>query len=110
MRYAKRVQNDPLKSYVYADDTEKRSLYKAIGGTEKINMNKRQVWASVVTLVFFGILVYGVMNKGWFMVEMAGLFIIMGIVVGLIAGLKTTEICEGFNEGFRDVLMGAFIV
>jgi len=35
---------------------------------------------------------------------MAGLFIIMGIVVGLIAGLKTTEICDGFNEGFRDVL------
>ena len=110
MRYAKRVQNDPLKSYVYEDDTEKRSLYKAIGETEKLHMNKRQVWASVVTLVFFGILVYGVMNKGWFMVEMAGLFIIMGIVVGLIAGLKTTEICEGFNEGFRDVLMGAFIV
>src|SRR5699024_12326275 len=88
----------------------KRSLYKAIGETEKLHMNKRQVWASIATLVFFGIVVYGVMNKGWFMVEMAGLFIIMGIVVGLFAGLKTTEICEGVNEGFRDVLMGALIV
>lgn len=44
------------------------------------------------------------------MVEMSGLFIIMGIVVGLVTGLTTREICESFNDGFKDVLMGAIIV
>ncbi len=44
------------------------------------------------------------------MMEMAGLFVVMGISVGLIAGLSTTRICEAFNEGFRDVLVGAIIV
>ena len=43
------------------------------------------------------------------MVEMSGLFVIMGVTVGLVAGLKLTEICDGFNQGFRDVLMGALI-
>src|SRR5699024_5664225 len=54
--------------------------------------------------------VYGVLVKGWFMVEMSGLFIIMGVVVGLVAGLTLMDICDGFNEGFRDVLVGAMIV
>ena len=60
--------------------------------------------------VFLGILVYGVLEQGWFMVEMAGLFIFMGIVVGLIAGLNATQISNAFTEGFRDVLMGAIII
>ena len=32
-----------------------------------------------------------------------------GIVVGLITGLNTQEICEAFNDGFKDVLMGATV-
>lgn len=110
MRYAKKVKKDPLKSIVYEEDTEKRNDYQHVGKTEALSMSKRQKWAAVAAVIFFGVLVYGVISKGWFMVEMAGLFIIMGIVVGMISGLKVGEICEGFNQGFRDVLMGAFIV
>lgn len=73
-------------------------------------MTARQKYASLAALLFMGILVYGVLNHGWFMVEMAGLFVFMGIVVGLISGLNSTEISEGFTEGFRDVLMGAIIM
>lgn len=112
MRYAKKIKKDPLKSYVYEDDSEKRELYQQ-GGNEQAEakkMTKRQTYASFAILVFFGILIYGVLGHGWFMVEMAGLFIFMGIVVGLIAGLNATEISEGFTQGFRDVLMGAIIV
>lgn len=110
MRYARKIKRDPLQSLVYEEDQEKRKLYQSVGKTKELVMTARQKWAALATLAFFGILVYGVISKGWFMVEMAGLFIIMGIVVGLISGLKVGEICEGFNEGFRDVLMGAFIV
>jgi uncharacterized ion transporter superfamily protein YfcC len=55
-------------------------------------------------------MVWGVLNRGWFMMEMSGLFVLMGITVGLVAGLTATQICDGFNEGFRDVLVGAMIV
>lgn len=110
IRYAKKIKKDPTRSLVYEEDVEKRALYTSVGKAEAISATARQKWAAVVALVFFVILVYGVISKGWFMVEMAGLFIIMGIVVGMIAGLKLGEICEAFNQGFRDVLMGAFIV
>ncbi|RSL32425.1 YfcC family protein [Salibacterium salarium] len=110
VRYAKRVQNNPELSLTYEEDHEKRKLYHSTEKTVKPTISSRQKIASVVTVVFFGILVYGVLNQGWFMMEMSGLFIVMGIVVGLIAGLNTTQICEGFNQGFRDVLVGAIIV
>lgn len=110
MRYAKKVQKNPKYSFVYEDDQEKRKLYQQGNEVEVRTMTTRQKYASIATLVFFGILVYGVLNHGWFMVEMSGLFIFMGVVVGLIAGLTTMQICEGFNQGFRDVLVGAFIV
>lgn len=112
MRYAKKIKNDPLQSFVYDDDHEKRKLYQHSGNEQSKarTMTTRQTYASFAILVFFGILIYGVLGHGWFMVEMAGLFIFMGIIVGLIAGLNTTEISEGFTQGFRDVLMGAIIV
>ncbi len=44
------------------------------------------------------------------MLEMSGLFIFMGVIVGIIAGLSLTKLCEAFTEGFREVLMGAIII
>ena len=110
MRYAKKVQQNPLNSYVYEDDQEKRELYKQKEKIEAKSMNARQKYASFAAFIFIGILVYGVLEQGWFMVEMAGLFIFMGVVVGLIAGLNATQISNAFTDGFREVLMGAIIV
>lgn len=110
MRYAQKIKNKPTLSSVYHADIEKRDLYQNITNQEPILATNRQKLGIAVVLLFFVILVYGVISQGWFMIEMAGLFIIMGIIVGLVTGLSTQAICEAFNEGFKDVLMGAIIV
>lgn len=111
MRYATKVHANPALSLMHGDakelDKQHRYLHAADEGA--LAFTPRQRWAGLAALGFFGLLVWGVLNRGWFMMEMSGLFIVMGIVVGLVAGLKATEICEGFNEGFRDVLVGAMI-
>ncbi|MDB6182946.1 YfcC family protein [Paracoccus fistulariae] len=112
MRYALKVRANPELSLM-ADrplEMEKRRIYVHDLDTPPMQFSKRQKWAGIATLVFFGIMVWGVLTRGWFMTEMAGLFVIMGISVGLIAGLSTEKICEGFNQGFQDVLVGAIIV
>lgn len=111
MRYAIRVRGNPESSLMHGDDkeVEKHHLYLHAADEGALSFTARQRWAGVAALAFFGLLVWGVLNRGWFMMEMSGLFVIMGIVVGLVAGLKAGEICEGFNEGFRDVLVGAMI-
>ncbi|MDQ0859978.1 YfcC family protein [Bacillus sp. V2I10] len=110
IRYAQKVKRNPEASLVYEEDLNKRTAYLNKTAVDKRLATTRQKIASVVLLVFFALLVYGVLAKGWFMLEMAGLFITMGIVVGMIADLKLTDICEGFNEGFREVLVGAIII
>lgn len=111
MRYALKVRSNPELSLMRAEakELEKRQRYVHSASETAMGVTLRQKLATIACFGFFGLLVWGVLEQGWFMMEMAGLFIIMGIVVGLIAGLKTTEICDGFNEGFRDVLVGAMI-
>ena len=110
MRYAKKVQQNPEASLVYEEDSEKRETYSSIADHEPLKANGRQLAGAVVIVLFFLVLICGVTTQGWFMIEMAGLFIIMGITVGLVAGMNLTAISEAFTKGFRDVLMGAIIV
>ncbi|MCT1834847.1 AbgT family transporter [Kocuria palustris] len=70
----------------------------------------RQRAAAVALLALAGLLVWGILTQGWFFPEFAGMFILTAIVVGLVAGLKTREMAEGFDQGMRDVLAGALIV
>src|SRR5699024_9297111 len=103
MRYARKVQKNPEASLVYEDDAEKREMYSAIGDSAPLTATKRQIAGAFFILIFFGILIWGVTTQGWFMIEMAGLFIIMGVTVGLISGLNLTSISEAFTKGFREV-------
>lgn len=115
MRYARRVQRDPTRSLVYDDaaEEEKRQLYLHNSNSEAATLaplKTRQKVAAWLVLPFAIVLVWGVLTQGWFFLEISGLLIMLGIVVGLVAGLSTTELCEGFNRGLRDVLVGAIIV
>lgn len=112
MRYAARVRRDPSRSLMAGDaaEAEKRRSFVHDAERAAMRFTPRQVRGGLAALGFLGLLVWGVLTRGWFMTEMAGLFILMGITVGLIAGLTTTRICEAFNAGFRDVLVGAMIV
>ncbi|QRF68462.1 TIGR00366 family protein [Ponticoccus alexandrii] len=111
-RYASKVRANPEASLMAgtAREEEKRRLYQTAEVGEALQFTPRQFRAGLVALAFFGVMIWGVLSRGWFMMEMAGLFVLMGITVGLVAGLSTTKICEAFNEGFRDVLVGAIIV
>lgn len=110
MRYAAKVKARPKDSLTYTEDKPKRLVYKDALNQPMKPIHRRQMAAIATLPIFFAILIYGVTQLGWFMLEMSGLFIFMGIVVGLIAGLSLTKICEAFTEGFREVLMGAIII
>src|SRR5699024_1301215 len=42
--------------------------------------------------------------------EIAALFIIMGILVGLVGKLRLNQIAERFVKGCQDIVMGALVV
>ncbi|WP_198590254.1 YfcC family protein [Paracoccus zhejiangensis] len=112
MRYALKVRANPGQSLMAGNalEQEKRKIYVHDLDTPPMRFTTRQAWGGIAVLGFFAVMVWGVLTRGWFMTEMAGLFVIMGISVGLIAGLSSGKICEAFNQGFRDVMVGAMIV
>ncbi len=55
-------------------------------------------------------LVVGVTVWGWYMPEIAGLFLAMGIVCGVIAGFGADRIADEFIAGAKDILSAALVV
>lgn len=106
-RYAKKIQNDPTKSIVYGEHS---GLQQAIDTPKEVKATTRQLIASVTLGVSIIVLIYGLLKHGWYFQELAGLYIIIGIVIGLISGLKASQISESFVDGFKQILLGAMIV
>lgn len=107
--YAKKIKDNPKLSSMYHEDLVNREML-CKGKEFSTTMTKRQSLAGLSTLVLFFTLIFGVFKLGWDMPQMGAMFILMGIIAGLISGLNGDEISEAFIDGSRDVLVGALII
>ncbi|TWT01520.1 YfcC family protein [Planomicrobium sp. CPCC 101079] len=105
-RYAKKVKENPALSIVFDEEDD----HAEMGDLPVVKATKRQLWTALTLLVAFGILLFGLLNYGWYFRELTGLYALIGIVAGLVAGLKSSEIADAFNEGFKKILLGAIVV
>ncbi|MFN3874042.1 MAG: YfcC family protein, partial [Ignavibacterium sp.] len=55
-------------------------------------------------------LVVGVVEFSWYIEEIAGMFFIMGIIVGIIGGLKSDDLLKAFVDGAKDLVGTALII
>ncbi|GAB3046227.1 YfcC family protein [Virgibacillus ainsalahensis] len=107
MLYARRIKKDPEKSIVYFDDQKRDAKHNL---SDQPAMTKRQVIIiGVLILTVIG-LALGVTIEGWYMREIAGLFLLMGIVVGFIAKMSVNEIASSFLKGCEELVLGALVV
>ncbi len=109
LRYAKKVQKNPELSAVYEEDLIQRERLKDTT-KELQTATTRQKLAGLSAILLFALMIYGVFVFKWDMPEIGAIFIAMGVVSGIIAGLSGNEICEAFLQGCQDVLAGALIV
>ena len=105
--YANRVKKNPEKSYVYGIDTMGMGFSKDV---EEYKIEKRQVGVLLVIVGLFIAIIVGSSKLGWYLDEMSALFVIAGILAGLVYGLKVSEIIDGFMEGFRNTASVALIL
>lgn len=66
----------------------------------------------ILTLLAFTVifLVIGVMGHGWYLPEISGIFLAMGILSGYAAGRDANGIIKLFLEGAKDILSAAIVV
>ncbi|HJZ11392.1 MAG TPA: Na+/H+ antiporter NhaC family protein [Acidobacteriota bacterium] len=58
----------------------------------------------------FGVFVYGVLSLGWDFDQMSALFLIMGVLAGLIGRLGIRGTAEAFVEGFRGMAYAGVLI
>ena len=108
MRYAAKIKKSPEKSSMY--DLEKEAENHFVGLDENQKMTKRQIAVLLLLLACLVLIVWGTLTKDWFITEMGGVFIGLGVIAGLVGGLSVSQICDEFIEGAKAVLFGAFLV
>ena len=77
---------------------------------EDTPLTTRQGWILVVLLLTVIALIVGVTVWEWYLPEITALFLGMGIVCGIIAGLGANRIAEEFLAGAKDILSAALVV
>ncbi|WZL74030.1 TIGR00366 family protein [Clostridiaceae bacterium 35-E11] len=109
MRYADKVKKDPTKSAVYGISFP---FLSELSHDELLEQEFTSIHKVSLTLFAFTLilLVYGTMKFGWYLEELAGLFIIMMFVIGLVNKQSLGQICDIFIESSKNILFGALII
>lgn len=94
MRHAARTRTEP--------DTADFDRAERIGARNGV----------VIGLVLgtFVVLTVGLLRLDWDFDQMSALFLIMGIVAGLVGGLRITGTAEAFVKGFRSMAFAALLI
>jgi uncharacterized ion transporter superfamily protein YfcC len=73
---------------------------------------RKSVHFFILTLLMFTIifLIVGVMGYGWYVMEIATLFFVMGLLSGISMSYSADNIVKYFLDGVKDILSAAMIV
>ncbi|MGB4607777.1 MAG: AbgT family transporter, partial [Sedimentibacter sp.] len=74
------------------------------------NLATKDILVLLIFGIGMGILIFGVFKYGWYITEIAAIFFGMGIVAGLVGGLKPDDIAKSFIDGARAIVTGALVV
>ena len=109
MRYAHRVKADPSRSLLKGIAVDSVEM-KGINSLDEVKMTTRQ---KLCLLEFFGVigfLTYSVLELGWYVNEIAALFLMAMVIAGIISGYSATEICKTFIESTKSMVSSMLIV
>ena len=107
--YARLIKKNPKLSSAYAQDQE-------FNQDKKLNLKNipkltaRQAFVIAVFVAGICFAVWGIVRKGYYVDELSGIFLLTGIVGGLVGGLRPGRICECLEKGFRDMVLPCIMI
>ena len=109
MIYARRIKKNPQLSPMYKLDEEKRKkLNKSENEEVKFTLSHKIIIASIG--VCLAVIIWGVLRKGFWIPEIAAVFLITGIFAGIVGGLKADEMADAFVAGAKDMIGAAMVI
>ena len=108
MVYAARVKRHPEKSPVFELDRQREKADADVNAVEPWTARRALVLGIFISAM--GVLVWGILQKQWFIEEIGALFLAMGLVMGIVAGLRSNEIATAFVAGAKDMVTVTLII
>lgn len=106
---ARRVRRNPSLSSVREWDTVTAES-EAVDTVNVEPLTGRQKLVLTVFLLGIAFTVWGIVTRGYYIDELAAIFLAIGIVGGLVGGLKPGEICDYFEKGCGNMLFPCLMI
>ena len=122
LRYAEKVRKQPELSIVADQHKENRERFALQSNDgKKMELTREHKIALTVFVLTFLLMIYSVIpfsdlgitflpTLGWYFVELSGLFLVGGLIVGIAVRMSEDDIISGFVGGAADLLGVAFII
>lgn len=109
MIYAARIRRDPTRSPMYELDKQRRAdLLKQRADAPAFSW--RHGVGLAVLFAGIALMAVGVIAWEWYIPEIAGLFLGMGLLGGIVAGMGPDKLATSFTEGCKEMVSAALIV
>ena len=106
-RYARRVKAEPSKSLVADIESDSDST---VAGKESVNLTRSHILTIFITFGFLVVLVIGLQQYGWYLVEMGALFVGLTVVLGIVARLGFDTTAKEFSKGAAELTTTALLI
>lgn len=107
MHYARKVKLNPTGSIMYQEDLKRHSDGESV---EELEFTLRHKLILIIFACGLMMVIFGLLKYGWYMNEISAIFLGMGIIIGIVGGLKEKEIAEEFVLGIKDFAFAAIVV
>lgn len=107
LKYARKIKANPEKSILY---NENISTIEIKNSDYSLVLNLKQKFCVILFFITIFFLLVGTIKKGWYINEIAALFLMMMIIVGLVGGNTPTEIAKIFIESTKNLVSSMLIV
>tara|TARA_R100001143_G_scaffold63581_1_gene72407 strand:+ start:13419 stop:14792 length:1374 start_codon:yes stop_codon:yes gene_type:complete len=103
--YAKMVQNDPKKSFVYGiQENENQTV------VDYPELTFRRSLVLFVTGAALIVLVYGIWKYSWYFIELGAVFLALTVLVGIISGIGINKTAKTFTAGAAELTGTALLI
>jgi len=110
MWYAARIKRHPELSPTFAMDEIKRSELRLEEFERFTGMRGTHKLVLLTFVLTLATMIFGVVRFSWYIEEIAALFLVMAIVVGVVGRLSADEFIAAFMQGARDLVNTALVI
>ncbi|MDZ7757691.1 YfcC family protein [Rhodohalobacter sp.] len=104
--YARKIQADPSKSLMAGAIATKASK----GQTTYPEMTNRHIGVLAATFASLILLVFGIYQYAWYLIELGAMFFALAVLVGIISKLSVNETAKVFGKGASELTATALLI